>query len=466
MMQRLHLLARLAVVLALVLPCARVHAGGLYLFDRGARALGRGGAFIAAPDDPSALWYNPAGLAESKRQIIGDAVLPILFADFQRLEADGRYAPKVAARPTPIPIPTLAMSHDFGLKDVTFGFGIFAPNVLLMNWERSVNGGKDPSPARYSLLGLKGSILANLVAGLAYRGFGPLSIGADVQLVTGTFQAQTALSACDGVVCSFPEQRDFDAYATVSTFPALGVTGVLGMTLDLRALRLGASLTLPYTLRGWGSLDVKLPTHPLFEDARVRGDAATLALAFPTIVRVGSELRPFPGLRMEGAFVWEQWSRQKSIDIDVKGVTIENVIGIGDYGVGDLALPRNMRDIFSVRGGFELSVPRAWTWDVATEIRGGLAYEKGAFSGKTLTPLTLDTDKVVLSGGFSIGVADWLTLDAVTGYVFMTDLSVTDSTVRQPQAIRPTVESLTTVIGNGRYTQDALFVGGGFRARL
>jgi long-chain fatty acid transport protein len=30
--------------------------------DNGARALGRGGAFVAKADDPTALYYNPAGL--------------------------------------------------------------------------------------------------------------------------------------------------------------------------------------------------------------------------------------------------------------------------------------------------------------------------------------------------------------------------------------------------------------------
>lgn len=467
MKQRFPLVARVLLgVLALVLPCSRANAGGLYLFDRGARALGRGGAFVAAPDDPSALWYNPAGLAEAKRQVVGDAVLPILFADFERCYDDGSIAPKLAARPTPIPIPTLAVSHDLGLEDFTFGLGIFAPNVVLMNWARSVNGGRDPSPARYSLIGLKGSVLANLAAGFAYHGFGPLSLGADVQVVTGSFKAETALSACDGFVCSFPEQRDFDAYATVSTFPALGVTGVLGMTLNLRALRLGASVMLPYTLRGWGSVQVKLPTHPLFEDAHVRGDHATLSLAFPTLVRVGGELRPVRALRMEGAFVWEQWSRQKSIDVDIRGVSIQNVTGIGDYQVGDLKLPRNMRDLFSVRGGFELFVPPHWLGELAVQVRGGLAYEKGAFDARTLSPLTLDTDKVVLSGGLSVDLASWLTLDTVAGYVFMKDLNVTDSQIRQPQAIRPTREGLVSTIGNGRYSQDALFLGGGFRARF
>src|SRR6195952_4441233 len=129
------LVARLIAALALFLPCTQVHAGGLYLFDRGARALSMGGAFIASPDDPSALWYNPAGLIESKRQVVADAVLPILLADFTRTNADGTSSPPIKARPTPIPIPTLAFSHDLGLKNIVFGAGVMTPMLFEMNWE-------------------------------------------------------------------------------------------------------------------------------------------------------------------------------------------------------------------------------------------------------------------------------------------------------------------------------------------
>lgn len=459
------LIARLTLALGLLVPAAEARASGLYLFDRGARALGRGGAFIAAPDDPSALWYNPAGLIESGNQIVADAVLPILLADFERLNPDGSYSPKVKARPTPIPIPTLALSHDLGTRHFNVGIGIIAPNTVLLNWERSVNGA--PSPSRYSLVGLKGSILANLVAGIAWSPHEVLSIGADVQVTSGVFKAETALSACDGALCSQPESRYWDAYATVRSFPSWGITGVAGLGINLDALRIGASVMLPYTLKGRGKLDLKLPTAPVFEQAEVQGDTVALSLKFPMIVRVGSEIRPLRYLRMEAAFVWEQWSRQKTIDIEPEGVSIQNVEAIGTYEVGKVQIPRNMRDAWSLRGGYELFVPKKWmVVDIDLALRGGLAYEKGAFASESMTPLTIDTNKVVLSGGLSIGLASWLTFDTVAGWIFMQEMDVRDSEIRQPQALRPPVPGAPTVIGNGRYAQEALFLGGGFRVHM
>ncbi|MGE3672490.1 MAG: hypothetical protein AB7K71_22655, partial [Polyangiaceae bacterium] len=44
---------------------ARAEAAGLYFSDRGVRPMGRAGAFIAGADDAGAIWYNPAGLADT-----------------------------------------------------------------------------------------------------------------------------------------------------------------------------------------------------------------------------------------------------------------------------------------------------------------------------------------------------------------------------------------------------------------
>ncbi|MDB4988752.1 MAG: rane protein in aromatic hydrocarbon degradation [Myxococcaceae bacterium] len=442
----------------------KAHAGGLYFFDRGARALGRGGAFIAGADDPSALWYNPAGLFYSKNQMVADAVLPTLLADFTREMPNGEYAPKLTAKPTPIPIPTLAFSNSLGSRRVVYGAGIIAPNVLLMNWEQSVGPSREPSPARYSLLELKGTVLSNLSAGLAWELFDGLILGADLQVPIGYFRAKTALSACDAVLCSFSEQKDFDAYATVKTVPTYGVSVVLGAILDLDIVRFGFSMMTPYTLRGVGNVRIKMPTNPLFENAYQSGSKVHLGIKFPTILRWGSELRLVKWLRLEGAVVWEQWSRQKTIDIDTgSGVALNNVTGLGNYQVGNIHLQRNMRNIWSIRGGFEATFPRRWVGNIDFGMRGGLAWEKGAFANKDLTPLTIDTNKTIISGGFTFGLLKWLRFDTVGGLVFMPNLNVTNSEIRQPQAIRPPLKVFPSVIGNGHYAQAAFFLGGGFR---
>ncbi|TYB81177.1 MAG: hypothetical protein FXF54_14905 [Kosmotoga sp.] len=42
-----------------------VFANGFQINEQGAKALGMGGAFVAQADDPSALYFNPAGITYS-----------------------------------------------------------------------------------------------------------------------------------------------------------------------------------------------------------------------------------------------------------------------------------------------------------------------------------------------------------------------------------------------------------------
>lgn len=460
----------LLVAVAIGLPTT-AHAGGLYLFDRGARPLSRGGAFVAGVDDPNALWYNPAGLAESGNQIMGDAVLTVPFASVTRSNPDGSLQSKVDASPLLLPIPQLGLTHRLG-QDVTFGIGIFAPNVMIVGYPRSLrqNGANLPAPTRYSLINLEGSVLSTVALGLAYHGIDGLSIGAALHLTGGRFTGSTALNACDGTICTFPEDPAFDAYVTFDAMPVFGMSGVFGATLNAGdRIRLGVSATLPYTLKGSGTMKTRLPESVLFEDATVSGNKLDFAMKMPTILRVGSEIRPVRALRMEGAFVWEQWSRQKSIDISPKNVEIQNITGIDNYQIGKVSLQRNMRNTISVRGGFEAFLPESVVGRFFKKqrftMRGGLAWEKGAFDSKAMSPLTLDANKVLITGGLSVDLAKWLRFDTSAGYIWMQDPKVRNSQIRQPAALRPDYVD-ASVIGNGDYEMEAFFLGGGFAIRI
>jgi long-chain fatty acid transport protein len=462
--------------LCFLMPVSRVQAGGLYLFDRGARPLSRGGAMVAGADDAgSALWYNPAGLAYAGKSVFSDAVLSVVLADFRRQYDDGTWAPEVKAKPTPLPIPTLAISHDFGIRKLNVGLGLLFPNAVLINYPRSIagaNGTRDPAPTRYSLIGLRGSIFGSIVGGASYKITKSLAIGGDFHITTGRFKAETALSACDGALCTFPEDREFDAYATIDAIPVWGFTGTAGIIYDMFGLvRWGASVTLPYQLRGPASIGMVMPQSQIFDNAKLEGDRANIHINFPTILRIGSELRPVPYLRMEGAFVWEQWSRQQTIDVTADNLRLTNVTGIGDYAVSSVSIDRKMRNSWSIRGGYELFFPPKWfmpQWkNLNFAFRGGLAYERGAFSKRSLSPLTLDVDKVLITGGFSFNVLfiKNLRMDTAAGYYIMMNQTVTESDIKQPAAIRPRYVDATS-LGRGEYKVEAFYLGGSLVYKL
>jgi len=58
-----RLAALVLVGLAVALPAARLEAAGFALFEQSSKGNAMGGAYAATADDPSAMFYNPAGNA-------------------------------------------------------------------------------------------------------------------------------------------------------------------------------------------------------------------------------------------------------------------------------------------------------------------------------------------------------------------------------------------------------------------
>ena len=120
-------------VLSSALAATSAEAAGLYTADRGVRALGRGGAFVAGADDLGAIWYNPAGLADAGTTLFIDLAWMNFSSEFKRktqvTDASGTVRtydyPKVDGTTPFLPIPTLGGSYAFGdKKQYTAAVGI------------------------------------------------------------------------------------------------------------------------------------------------------------------------------------------------------------------------------------------------------------------------------------------------------------------------------------------------------
>jgi long-chain fatty acid transport protein len=495
-MRRLSSLASLSALLVLVALPSVAHAGGFYLLDRGTRAMGRGGAFVAGADDPQSLWYNPAGLGFSGNQLLVDGTMTFLGVDYTRVDSGGNTLPTVHGNSAPLPIPTIAGSFNLGLRNFVFGVGVFAPNAALMQWPRSVDvmGMQQPAPQRYSLLTMDGSLIASLAFGAAWRPIDELSIGVGVHVVYGSFAAQTALSACDGVTCAFPEDPDYDGVAQLTLNPVFTAVATLGVTYDAGPVRFGASVMTPYALSGTAGIQVRVPSAATFDGAFVRtlegscagvsnqeiqaaiaagqhhrcqDTRADINLDFPWVVRAGIQLEAVENLVIEASFVYESWSLQREASIRPRDVWFADALGGAlQYQVGPLSIPRHMRDTFSVRLGGE------YTIDDFLTLRLGGYVETGAFDDAWLQALTIDSDKLVIAAGGSLRVVDGLWLDAMVGYGHLFPHNVTNSQVPLPNPIRPQVPvgdptmrspGDPTYVGNGSYTMTAPFFGVGLR---
>jgi len=148
-----------ALLLGLLAPGEEARAGGFVLYEFGAGATGMCGAQTAGADDPAVLFFNPAAITRLERTRLalgvslikpvsdyaanGDEVKTwsgIKYADGTTgdvIVSDGTHS--VDQEPALFTPPHLYATHRFG-KAVSFGFGLFTPYGLGVNWPRTWDG--------------------------------------------------------------------------------------------------------------------------------------------------------------------------------------------------------------------------------------------------------------------------------------------------------------------------------------
>ena len=436
---------------------------GLFLTPRGVRPLSRGGAFVAGADDLNALSYNPAGIALSQNEILLDFGFPIHFTEFTRsdTDGDGKPEPTVEGTGLGIPSPTIGIVGDFNLvQGLRFASGVAADYPLLQNWPDSLPDGS-PAPQRYAIQNYNGTTISKFYVGAAYAFDGWLAVGMTAQALVGNFVATMTASNCSGgPLCVQPENPDFDAAIQMAS-DFLVIPGIqVGVTIvPVEWLKLGVAWESGYTVNADADIRVRLPSAAIFDDAVLnpKDPRGVIRMEFPWILRAGIEGNWDKWLKSEVAFVYEAWSVHDKIDVDVTGVSVENVSGIDDYSLASVPIERHLKDTWSIRWGTEFTPMIGEERDLT--LRFGLAYEPSAVPNQYLTPMAVDLDKTIIGLGGEYQFEKF-SIEATYALVLMPNTEVTDGLVRQTNATRPPFEE-RTAIGNGSYTSNAHVVGVG-----
>lgn len=114
----------------------------------------------------------------------------------------------------------------------------------------------------------------------------------------------------------------------------------------------------------------------------------------PDVVRLGARYRPTPvsEIRLFGDYQrWSVFTEQCFLNADIQGRSCTpGADGVVD---GKIAIiPRDWEDTFGVRAGYS-------HWLGSTEVLGGLGYDSNAVPDDTIDPSLYDTDKVTASLG-------------------------------------------------------------------
>ncbi len=453
-------------------------ASGLYFTDRGVRPMGRGGAFVAGADDLGATWYNPAGIADAGNSILLDASWLQFSVDYTRVlrvpNADNIVTypsdPTVHGSSPVIPLPTIAASYVLDReRKFTVAGGMLAPYVALASYPTTVtypDGSQQPSPARYTLSGFDGSLLALPGAWIAYKPIESLRFGLGMMALVGIFQADVTFTACppQNLLCA-SEQPEYDAAARMRVGPFFAPSLNGGVTwVPTKGIRFGLSGQLPMVIDSNATIQVRLPTAAEFDNASLSGDSAHVRFELPAVVRAGVEVRPIDGLRVELAWVHEFWSEHNTIQAVPNGISIDGVTGLPPkLAMPTITIPRDFVDSDSFRLGGEYHFTVA---GYGLDARAGLAYETSAVPPAYLSLSSLDFPKWVTSLGGGLYIGKHWRFDAVFAHVFANSVYVDPNTAAIPHINPLPGNAPLQAVNGGNYSASANIIGVGLNYKF
>lgn len=368
-------------LLASLLAPSTARAGGFELPDLGTQALGRGGAFVAKADDPTAIYYNPAGLARQRgTHLLVNGNLYLHSFSFQRA---GRYPDNPSdpltpwGRTTYDPVqniagpyfaPFVALTSDFGTFDrLTGAIGFYTPSSVDNRVFRSVVNG-NPSSSRYDFI-RGGTSYLHPTASLSYRVLPWLDVGVSGHLILAHFNPTWTALVDDGQ-CPNVEYQPCDSRATVDASGMAFAATIGVMARPLKSVELGLSVRTPTSFEANGTFST---TRPDSLQQAVPSSNATVYSRLPPVVRLGGRYfkknGTFEVYDLELDAVYEGWSLAQG-----DGVRID-VPKFGTYKPLAIGAVRGYRDTIGLRAGgaynFDLQ-------DSAVSLRGGGFYDAGA----------------------------------------------------------------------------------------
>jgi long-chain fatty acid transport protein len=320
---------------------------GIRATDQDPEAIARGRAFVATADNPSAIYYNPAGIT----QLPGTQLRVGTYAISLKSHYKDPSGNESETKDMVAPLPEVFVTHTMKDMPFSYGLGIYTPYGLVNEWPenatfRSMRG-------RITYLSVNPVAAWKLDEGLSF------SAGATLNYAD-TFLRQTILAK--------------------ALFPPGGELRFKGDDIDF-GFNLGI-LWQPHKQHSFG-ISYHSGTTMNF-DGEVRTSGADLAgvpsssrpgraeVNFPQFVIAGYSFRPTPEWNIEVNVDWTDWDSVNSFTIkDSSGTT---------------ALPLNWKSSFIYEVGVTRYVGEHW------RLSAGYSYTENSVPSANFMPLVPDED--------------------------------------------------------------------------
>lgn len=366
-------------------------AGGYQLNEQGAKATAMGGAFVARADDPSAIFFNPAGLSYLKGlnvMVGGELIAPsTTFTGLSSTSTETKMNSIYFFPPNAYV--TYATNNGLG-----FGIGVYTPYGLGTDWPTSW-------PGRFIVTKITlQSFYINPSVSYSYKHLISVGVGFDYVLgnvylsqeVNTPFTVQpTAVLKGNGNSSTFNFGILFTPLKQVS----------VGFSYRGKASLKADNGTISFSNLGL------LAGQSEFADGSVSTSLPLPATWFAGVAYKGERYS------IEADYQWVGWSAYKSLDLNItQGTTTTNKSIVGDF-----------TDSYILRVGGEYELSHVWT------VRAGVLYDKNPIPDAYVEPILPDADRLGLNVGVGLHVAKNISVDASYMFLPFKQRTVTNSAV-------------------------------------
>ena len=416
-------------------------ATGFDLFQHGGRGTGQVGAFTARADEPSALTYNPAGIAALHGWQV-QAGLDF----FQGKDTYTSSTVGTSSAHHVINFPPHLYASWRGSGPFAFGIGIDSPFWYTQNWNTATFPGRFLN-RRFELE------VFELHPVVAYDLGAGWTLGAGLRydnanLVQG--DNQQAIAFLPGPAGQVPGPtvevlREVDGRVSALSWDA-GVryaTQVWGWGAVFRdKSNLTGSATAKYTPRDITATDPAVLAA--INQQFARGGDADQSFLLPRQLRAGVWIAPYPELRLELDYAFENWSQIPDTRIDFRPDVLALPLPAPVPSKNTTA--RGWHNTHNLRFGLEGELSERWS------LYGGVAYAPTPVPGGAREPQFPRGNAYVYAGGFSYNLPS-ISFDLAFGYA-----SYSSAGANHQELLHPGV--------SGSYAADDRIAGGSIRWRF
>jgi long-chain fatty acid transport protein len=352
---------------------------GFLIPEQGAKASSMAGAFAATADDPSAIFYNPAGIAQQRRiaayagttlinftnEFTGDINSPITSGEEAKYNRHTFNIPNMYAI---VPIG----------NNITVGVGVFAAFGLRTDWA-------DPFAGRYISkdADLKTTSVNPVIAWQTDDGRFAIGGGVEYRRARVILNAnRLALNPFIGRIQDVANTRLSSDYGDDIGFNA----GILFKPSD--RFRIGVSYRSDMDIDLEGRAEITpIPTGTPQFDAAVRAQLPpnqpiNTTIPFPSIATVGVAFSPNENWDLEFDVIRTGWDRFKALSVNFETTPAASFVR-----------PQNWENSNSYRFGVNHNATEHW------DVRFGAVYDENPQPVESVSPLLPDSDRIGASLG-------------------------------------------------------------------